>query len=119
MNIEYDAQADAVYIQLSDKLYAYGRDLDDSRRIDYSEDGKPIGIELLNVSDGVNASDLPIPDEVIQALIERYGITPYFEIKEYTSLEVLEESVSAITVWFGPPMESEQQGDGEVVTECR
>ena len=36
MEFKYDAQADAIYIYLSDKPYAYGKDLDDERRIDYA-----------------------------------------------------------------------------------
>jgi len=70
MKIKYDPVADAVYIYLSDKLYAYGRDLDNQRRIDYASDDTPIGIELLSVSKGVNPDDLPEQDKVI-ALLER------------------------------------------------
>jgi uncharacterized protein YuzE len=47
MRIELDEAADALYVVLSDAPYAYGKDLDDSRRIDYSEDGSVIGIEIL------------------------------------------------------------------------
>ena len=53
MYIKYDKQADAVYILLSNKPYAYGKDLDNERRIDYDADGNPRGVELLCVSGGV------------------------------------------------------------------
>jgi len=46
----HDKNADAIYIELSDKPYAYTVELDESRNIDYSEDNTPIGIELLYVS---------------------------------------------------------------------
>ena len=59
MHVEYDPDADAVYIRLRHLPYIYGRDLDDSRRIDYGSDDQPIGFELLNVSMGVNLDDLP------------------------------------------------------------
>lgn len=68
MKIKYDPDADAVYIYLSDKPYAYGRDLDNERRIDYASDGTPIGLELLSVSKGVNPDDLPAQSEVIDLL---------------------------------------------------
>ena len=69
MRLEYDKQADAVYIYLNDAPYAYGKELDDERRIDYSADGKPMGIELLCASEGINLDDLPERAE-IAALLE-------------------------------------------------
>ena len=68
MKIEFDRMADAVYIRLNDKKYAYGKDLDDSRRIDYASDGTPVGIELLCVTKGVNVDNLPSRDDVIKML---------------------------------------------------
>ncbi|MBL7125271.1 MAG: DUF2283 domain-containing protein [Dehalococcoidales bacterium] len=68
MKMKYDREADALYVYLSDKPYAYGRDLDNERRIDYAADGTPIGIELLSVSKGVNPDDLPEQSEVIDLL---------------------------------------------------
>lgn len=68
MRIKYDRAADAVYIYLSDEPYAYGKELDNERRIDYSADDIPIGIELLSVSNGVNPEDLPEQDEIIEIL---------------------------------------------------
>lgn len=68
MKIKYDRTADAVYIYLNDKKYAYGKDLDDSRRIDYDTDGTPIGIEVLNVTKGVNTDNFPDQEKVIKLL---------------------------------------------------
>ena len=59
MRLEHDPEADAVYVYLGRKKYAYGVDIDGQRRVDYSADGTPIGVELLNVSTGVNLSGLP------------------------------------------------------------
>jgi uncharacterized protein YuzE len=64
----YDKEADAIYVYLNDKPYAYGKDLDNSRRIDYAADDTPIGIELLSVSKGVDLDDFPEPDEVVKCL---------------------------------------------------
>jgi uncharacterized protein YuzE len=69
----HDHEADDVYITLRDAPYAYGDDLDCSRRVDFSADGQPVGIELLDVSRGVNVTDLP--DQVaVGRLLERNGI---------------------------------------------
>ena len=51
---------DAAYIYLrEDVQVARTRNLDGSRLIDYAEDGEPVGIELLDVSEGINLDDLP------------------------------------------------------------
>ncbi len=76
MKFKYDAEADAIYIYLSEKPYVYGADLDDERRIDYSSDNTPIGVELLCVSDGVNINDLPRKDELVD-ILESNGIKVY------------------------------------------
>jgi len=76
MKVRYDKQADAVYILLSNKPYAYGKDLDEERRIDYDANGDTRGIELLCVSTGVITDDLPNKAEVEQALDDR-GIKIY------------------------------------------
>ena len=71
MRMEYDKKADAIYIYLSDAPYAYGRNLDHERRIDFAEDGTPIGVELLCVSTGVITDDLPNRAEIERALGDR------------------------------------------------
>jgi len=68
MELKYDKEADAIYIKLSTMPYAYGKDLDDLRRIDYDADGNPRGIELLCVSDGVNMHDIPQSEEISRLL---------------------------------------------------
>jgi uncharacterized protein YuzE len=64
----YDREADAVYVRLSDRPYAFGEDIDHERRVDYAEDGTPIGVELLCASEGVDLSNLPRADEIGDAL---------------------------------------------------
>ena len=65
----YDPAADAVYIRLARKPLAYTEEIDDQRHVDYAEDGTPIGIELLYVSDGVETKGLPQP-EVVGRVVE-------------------------------------------------
>ena len=64
MKYTYDKEADAIYIYLSNAPYAYGKDLDEERRIDYDAGGNPRGIELLCVSAGVVIDELPCRGEV-------------------------------------------------------
>jgi uncharacterized protein YuzE len=68
MTLEHDTEADAIYIRLTDAPYAYGKDLDTERRIDYAADGTPRGIELLCVSHGVILDNLPYPREITKLL---------------------------------------------------
>jgi uncharacterized protein YuzE len=60
MRLEYDPEADAVYIYLREDMpFALTHTLDDARNIDYGRDEKPIGVELLGVSHGIDLTDLP------------------------------------------------------------
>lgn len=76
MQYRYDPEADAIYIILSDKPYAFGEDLDHERRIDYAADGTPIGVELTCVSAGVDVDNLPEKGQII-ALLESLKIKAY------------------------------------------
>jgi uncharacterized protein YuzE len=73
---QYDKTVDAIYIKLSEDEYAYGKDLDDGRRVDYSKNGKPIGVELLCASKGVNLTAIPNEKQVAQVLA-KYQIPTY------------------------------------------
>jgi len=73
VKVKYDKQADAIYIRFNNAPYAYGKDLDNERRIDYASDGTPRGVELLCVSDGVITDDLPHKGE-IERLLEKEHI---------------------------------------------
>jgi uncharacterized protein YuzE len=76
VKIKYDKKADAIYISFSDTPYAYGKDLDEERRIDYDVNGKPVGIELTCVSEGVLTEELPHRAEV-ERLLTSEGIKIY------------------------------------------
>jgi uncharacterized protein YuzE len=71
MGWKYDKKVDAGYILLRDGVErAYGQQLDDARYVDIGVDGKPIGIELLGVSRGVDTRGLPQQAEVEKLLAE-------------------------------------------------
>ena len=68
LRYNYDQAVDALYVALAEKPYAYGRDLDPERRIDYAADGTPVGIEITCVMSGVHLDDLPDAKAVEQIL---------------------------------------------------
>lgn len=76
MRITIDYDADAAYVYLTDEPYAYGKDVDSVRRVDYDSEGRPRGIEFLGISHGVNLDDLPGGDAVLE-LLERDGVKVY------------------------------------------
>lgn len=74
LRMTYHSNAEAAYIHLrEDVQVARTRNLDGARLIDYAEDGQPVGIELLDVGDGVNLDGLPRRDEIAR-LLAKYHI---------------------------------------------
>ncbi|TAK60489.1 MAG: DUF2283 domain-containing protein [Dehalococcoidia bacterium] len=65
---EHDPEADAIYVYLSDKPYAFGEDLSPERRVDFSADRTPIGVELTCLSHGVSLAGLPASAEIADLL---------------------------------------------------
>lgn len=68
MKVEVDEEANAAYVTLAARPVAATRRLDANRLLDLDAAGKVVGIELLNVSAGVDLSDLPDGDELATAL---------------------------------------------------
>ena len=50
MKIDYDKEADALYIQLLNEVVYETEEIDAGVIVDYSKDNRVIGIEVLNVS---------------------------------------------------------------------
>ena len=74
LRIQTDPSADAIYIQLLDEPVGYTEELDENRVIDYTlNPGKPVGVDLLGVSGGVNVNGLPEAD-AIRMILEGLGI---------------------------------------------
>lgn len=71
LSIEYEKEADTVYLHFSDKPAARSRQLDRERIIDYSEDGEIRGIKFLSVSSGMNTDDLPYRSAIERALADK------------------------------------------------
>lgn len=70
MKITYDKTVDAMYIKLNEKLaYKSSKKVSDDILIDYSEDGKIIGVEVLTASENaiIPPSKGSIPIELSSA----------------------------------------------------
>jgi hypothetical protein len=72
MKLTHSPRADALYVELSNRPVAYTENLSRDgyyeRGVDYAEDGTPVGVEFLNVSRGVDLTDVPRSDEIAAAL---------------------------------------------------
>jgi len=66
----YDPDADAVYVYLAGAEVERSTSLDDLRIIDYSVDGRVVGVEFLGVSGGIDLSDIPYRHKVEQLIGE-------------------------------------------------
>ena len=72
MKLEYhDERADTLYIRFNDALYEYSNELDEFRFLDCDVNGNAIGVELLNVSNGVTLDNLPHQAEIDKILTKR------------------------------------------------
>ncbi len=58
MKIEYDQEANALYITLREAPVAKTNEVTDSFIVDLDEEGRPIGIEILHVRQLLDAEDL-------------------------------------------------------------
>ena len=67
-HVSYSAGADAICIQFDDDSVAWTQEVDDRRMVDWAVDGRLLGIELLDVSDGIVLQDLPERQRVEEVL---------------------------------------------------
>jgi uncharacterized protein YuzE len=58
MKIEYDNQADAIYIRLQEKQVTRTVEVEDGLNIDLDENGKLIGLEVLDATERYTLTDL-------------------------------------------------------------
>lgn len=58
MRIEYDREADALYIQIQEKHVAATREVEDGVLADFDEGKKLIGIEILDATKRFTLSDI-------------------------------------------------------------
>ena len=65
LTVGLDRDLDSIFIEFEPGTAGYSEELDDDRIVDYSlNPGRPIGVSLHNISDGVKLAGLPRTDEV-------------------------------------------------------
>lgn len=67
MLLEYDSEADAIYVSfrpIDDGEVARTKSLDSNRNVDYDSDGVAVGVEFLDVREGVRFDGLPRSEEI-------------------------------------------------------
>lgn len=84
---------DGVYIRLRAGKVVSGKDLDDRRHIDLDQNGNPVGVDLMDVSHGVDLNDLPEP-ALLREILAKHGIKERAPLETY-GLGVGHEEVMA------------------------
>ena len=72
MYLTYDEQADAVYVQFRRSAVTRTEELNDSVAVDYDAEDRPLGVEFLNVSLGIELDRVPHRAEVLKLLEARH-----------------------------------------------
>lgn len=69
MHVQYDSEADAVYVRLREPIGdVKSRPVDDARIVDYDAEGQVVGVELLDASHGIDLEGLPEADAIAEAM---------------------------------------------------
>jgi len=58
MKIEYDREVDALYIRIQEKYVARTIEIEEGLNIDVDENGKLIGLEVLDATDRYSLTDI-------------------------------------------------------------
>ena len=72
MFLTYDEQADAVYVQFARNSVARTEELSDRVAVDYDAGGRAVGVEFLDVSEGIDLDQVPRRAQVAKLLEERH-----------------------------------------------
>lgn len=66
MRLEYDPEAQALYIRLGKGRVAYSREVKKGVIVDYDRSGRPIGVEVLEL---VAKKSVEVPDAVLREVL--------------------------------------------------
>ncbi len=66
--VEFDPDADVLYVHLADGEVDETLSLGDLRNIDRSKDGTVLGVEFVSASHGVDLSDIPFARKIAAAI---------------------------------------------------
>jgi uncharacterized protein YuzE len=74
LKVGMDQKLDSIFIEFESGTAGYAEELDDNRIVDYSlNPGKPIGVCLHNVSNGVKLEGLPQP-ELVSGILTAFKV---------------------------------------------
>ncbi len=72
MRLQLDPSVDALYVEFDNRPVAFTDDISRGegydRGVDYAMDDTPIGVEFLNVSRGIDLTDVPRAEEISRLL---------------------------------------------------
>ncbi len=69
MYVQYDSEADALYVRLREPIGdVKSRPVDDARIVDYDAEDRVVGVELLDASHGINLEGLPEAEAIAEAI---------------------------------------------------
>ena len=68
MLVQYDPEADALYVEFGDAPASRTGRLDELRAVDYAADGGVIGVEFLEASRGISLDGVPDRERVDRLL---------------------------------------------------
>ncbi len=58
MKIEYDKEVDALYIRIQEKKVARTKEVEEGINLDFDEDGKIIGLEIIGATERYKKEDI-------------------------------------------------------------
>ena len=58
MKLEYDREVDALYIRIQEKEVARTEELEEGLNLDFDDQGRLIGVEILNATERYSPQDL-------------------------------------------------------------
>lgn len=69
MYVQYDSEADALYVRLREPIGdVKSRAVDDARIVDYDAEDHVVGVELLDASHGIDLEGLPEAEAIAEAI---------------------------------------------------
>ena len=99
MHLDYDPGSEAAYVQFLDEPVDATRQVDDDRILDFTADGRVLGLELLGVRGGVRLSGLPVDQGAVARLLHGAGI-PVLDALEVTGALLLSPAVTTGSATF-------------------
>lgn len=78
MQLTYDEIADAAYVYFTQAPVSSTEELASGVLVDYDKDGVAVGVEFLDVSDGIDLSEVPRRDEITSLLANHPSKFPTF-----------------------------------------